>query len=228
MQERPGNCMWNLVCSPPLWSQLWALPLWEAHLQLDAEDRGQASGQMSLLLGWSGQAKFLVQRCFKVQYLFVWFLESSSKYNRTWALFWFQTPIFRSHIKTGASVRVPWPLVGTGKVQPCLFYCWDGWRWAESFTPACWSHLLLLVALLVPLMVKSMVWQPGLFSLLVLMRRVASVGEDFCRLHLVWSLNSCFPCLIPKFSIFKFRVHRTLLGLSFLKGDKQRMIAVHI
>lgn len=52
----------------------------------------------------------------------------SSKCNRTWALFWFQTPIFRSHIKTGTSIKVPWPLVGTDKAQPLPFLLL---RWVE-------------------------------------------------------------------------------------------------
>lgn len=94
------------------------------------------------------------------------------------------------------------------------------------FLPACWSHLLLLVAL-VPLVVKSMVWQPGLLSLLVLVQHVASVSEDFCQLHLVWSLNSCFPCLFPSlpFPNSEFTEH---FWVCFLQGDKQRMIAAHI
>lgn len=32
---------------------------------------------------------------------------------------------------------------------------------AELFTPAYWSYLLVLVAVLWPLMVQSMAWQPG-------------------------------------------------------------------
>ena len=92
---------------------------------------------------------------------------------------------------------------------------------AESFTPAYWSHFLLLMNLFVPLREHNLATK----TLQSLDKHVTSIGENFCHLNLVWLLNSCFPCPIPKFTIFKFRVHRTLLGLRFLKEDHQRRIA---
>lgn len=141
-----------------------------------------------------------------MQYLFVWFLESSSKCNRPWALSWFQTPIFTSHTRTGASVKVPWPLVGTGKTQPLPFLLL---KWVEV------GRIFYSCLLESPLTAGGFGATGGEIhsSLSVLVRHAASVSEDFCRLRLVWSLHSCFPCPILKFTISKFRVHRTLLGL---------------
>lgn len=91
--------------------------------------------------------------------------------------------------KTGASVKVPWPLVGTGKGQPLPFLLL---RWVEV------GRILYFCLLKSPPPAggftgatdgEIMVWQPGLFSLLVLMQCVASVSDDFCQLHLVWCLQ---------------------------------------
>lgn len=112
---------------------------------------------------------------------------------------------------------MPWPLVGTGKGQPLPFLLL---RWVEV------GRILYSCLLKSPPPASGfagatdgeiMVWQPGLFSLLVLMQRVASVGDDFCQLHLVSAV--AFLVLFPSLpsSSSEFTGH---FWVWFLKGNK--------
>lgn len=62
----------------------------------------------------------------------MWFLEPSSRYNRTWELTLVSNPHLQIIDKNiGALSRCHGLWWEQAKPSPCPFYCYDGWRWGR-------------------------------------------------------------------------------------------------
>jgi len=111
--------------------------------------------------------QFLVQRGFKVQYLFSRGFRTKLKVIGLRVLVWFQTPILRVQIHGEASARMPWGfwweqvntstyLSGAAEIGV------EGeWRGVGAEPCHCTSpSLLMMAAWPWPLMVQPVAWQP--------------------------------------------------------------------